>query len=66
MLNREQLRREQLQKEISELTDLVKYDEAAVRSLTTTANRDLLLQAIAVRKQRLAALKAQLASLRHS
>ena len=58
--------REQLQKQILELTEIIKDDEASVRSLTTTANRDLLLQTIAQHKQRLAALMARLASLRHS
>ena len=58
--------REQLQKQILELTEIIKDDEASVRSLTTAANRDLLLQEIAHHKQRLAALMARLASLRHS
>jgi hypothetical protein len=57
--------REQLQRQILELTEIIKDDEASVRSLTTTANRDLLLQTIALHKQRLAALMARLAALRH-
>jgi hypothetical protein len=56
--------REQLQKQILELTEIIKDDEASVRSLTTAANRDLLLQEIVLRKQRLADLKQRLASLR--
>jgi hypothetical protein len=58
--------RERLQKQILELTEIIKDDEASVRSLTTIANRDLLLQAIALHKQRLAALRQRLAALRHS
>jgi hypothetical protein len=58
--------REQLQKQILELTEIIKDEEASVRSLGTKANRDLLLQEIAHGKLRLAALKHRLASLRHS
>ena len=58
--------RERLQKQILELTEIIKDDEASVRSLTITANRDLLLQTIAHHKQRLAALRQRLAALRHS
>jgi hypothetical protein len=55
-----------LQKEILHLTETIKHDEASVRSLKTQTNRDVLLQAIAVRKHKLEALKRRLAALRHS
>jgi hypothetical protein len=58
--------RERLQKQILELTEFIKNDEASVRSLTTDVNRDLLLQAIVLRKKKLADLMVRLAALRHS
>jgi hypothetical protein len=55
-----------LQKEILQLTETIKDDENSVRTRAPDVNRDVLLQAIAVRKTKLAALKQRLAALRHS
>ena len=58
---------ERLLKEFLELTEIIEVNEAALRSRTMTAERrELLLKATAQRKDKLAALKVRLASLRHS
>ena len=57
---------ERLLKEFLELTEIIEVNEAALRSRTmTAASRELLLKATAQRKDKLAALKLRLASLRH-
>jgi hypothetical protein len=58
---------ERLLKTFLELTEIIEVNEAALRSQTmTSASRELLLKATAQRKDKLAALKGRLASLRHS
>jgi hypothetical protein len=58
---------ERLLKEFLELTEIIEVNEATLRSRTmTAASRELLLKATAQRKDKLAALKVRLASLRHS